>query len=163
MERDGRLLNKDRAKQPNKVRFDFLIYDDGEKIEPNKWYQKSSWKNKNFVSYKGTWDSDWKWSEEGKVKVVGLSRDSRSDYFIMLVREKNFKMYLEREPENPVNPNALKVMASAEIDGGLVSKHVGYLPDDIANKYAGIDLDIRPDSAFMPTSHYPGRSGDIYS
>jgi hypothetical protein len=44
-------------------------------------------------------------------------------------------------------------MASVEGDDGLVSRHVGYLPDDVANKYAGIDLDIRPDSAFLPTSN----------
>jgi hypothetical protein len=139
--------------QSEKVKFDFLIYDEYEEIDHNQWYQKSSWTNKNFVSYKGIWDSDWKWSDEGKVKVVGLSHGSRSAHFMLLAREKNFKMYLERETENPVNPNALKVMASVEGDDGLVSRHVGYLPDDVANKYAGIDLDIRPDSAFLPTSN----------
>jgi len=61
-------------------------------------------------------------------------------------------MYLESEPDNPVNRNALKVLASATIDDRTVSKHIGYLPDDIANKYAGVELYIRPDPAFLPIS-----------
>lgn len=43
-------------------------------------------------------------------------------------------------------------MVSAIIDERNVSKHIGYLPDDIANKYAGVEIDIRPDSTFLPTN-----------
>jgi len=143
---------KQEPTQSQKVRFDYLIYDDGEEIELNKWYQKSSWNNKNFVNYKGSWGPDWKWSDEGKVKVVGLSHGDRSEDFLRLAQGSSFKMYLESEPDNPVNRNALKVLASATIDDRTVSKHIGYLPDDIANKYAGVELDIRPDSAFLPIS-----------
>jgi hypothetical protein len=143
---------KQEPTQSRKMRFDYLIYDDDEKIEPNKWYQKSSWDNKNFLSYKGLWGPDWKWSDEGKVKVVGLSHGNRSEDFLRIAQEKTFKMYLEAEPDNPVNRNAIKVMASATIDGKSVSKHIGYLPDDIANKYAGVELDIRPESVFLPKS-----------
>ncbi len=125
------------TEKAQKIRFDFLIYDEGEKIEPNKWFQKASWKNKNFVGYKGSWNADWKYSDEGKVKIAGLSRGSRSEDFIHLAREEDFKIFLENEPENPVNKNARKVMASATIDGEILTKHVGYLPDEIATKYAG--------------------------
>lgn len=143
---------KQNADKQHKVKFQFIIYDEGEQIEPNKWFQKASWKNKNFVSYNGIWDADWKWSDEGKVKVVGLSRGSRTEDFIYLAREEDFKMFLEDEPENPVNKNARKVMAFATIDGELMAKHVGYLPDGIATKYAGVELDIRPATAFLPTN-----------
>jgi len=59
-------------------------------------------------------------------------------------------MYLEDDPENPVNKNARKVMASATIEGKHVSKHIGYLPDEVANEYAGMELDIRPNNLFLP-------------
>ena len=104
------------------------------------------------MSYNGIWDADWKWSDEGKVKVVGLSRGSKTEDFIYLACEEDFKMFLEDEPENPVNKNARKVMAFATIDGKFMTKHVGYLPDGIATKYAGVELDIRPATAFLPTN-----------
>jgi hypothetical protein len=141
------------VKPGKKVRFDFLIYDKGEKIEPNKWYQKASWKNKNFVSYNGTWNSDWKWSDDGKVKVAGISRENRTENFLYLAQGKDFRMFLEDEPENPINKHARKVMISATFDGEVRMKHVGYLPDEIATKYAGVELDISPASAFLPTDN----------
>ncbi len=61
-------------------------------------------------------------------------------------------MYLEDDPTNPVNKNPRKVMASATVDGEFVTSHIGYLPDEIANKYAGVELNISPKSAFLPTS-----------
>jgi hypothetical protein len=136
----------------HQAKFNFLVYEEGEEVEPNKWYQKANWQNKNFINYKGEWDSDWKWSDEGKVKVVGLSRGTRALDFVNLVPLDDFKMYLELETTNPVNKNARKVMACATVNGNLVSKPIGYLPDDIATKYAGVELDIRPSSAFLPTS-----------
>ena len=100
----------------------------------------------------GYWDSHWKWPDEGKVKVVGLSRETRALDFVNLAPVDDFKVYLENEPHNPVNKNARKIMACATVNGNFVSKHIGYLPDEIATKYAGIELDIRPRRAFLPTS-----------
>jgi hypothetical protein len=136
----------------HQIKFNFLIYESDEEIESNKWYQKIHWKNKNFVNYRGVWDSDWRWSDEGKVKVVGLSRGTRAVDFVTLACLDDFKMYLEDEPDNPVNKNARKVMACATVEGSVVCKHIGYLPDHIATKYAGIELDIRPSKAFLPTN-----------
>lgn len=143
---------KPKDDKQHKVCFQFIIYDEGEEIENNKWYQKASWKNKNFIKYSGAWDSNWRWADEGKVKVVGISRGNRADYFIHLAREKDFKMFLQDEPDNPVNRYARKIMASATIDGDFICKHVGYLPDEIATRYADAELDIRPWSAFLPTN-----------
>jgi ABC-type uncharacterized transport system ATPase subunit len=39
-------------------------------------------------------------------------------------------------------------MQTDRIEG---SKHIGYLPDEIANEYAGVELNISPKSAFLPT------------
>ena len=147
---------KQSADERNKVFFPFIIYDEGEKIESNKWYQKSSWKNKNFVRYSGRWSSDWKYAGEipgtSNVKVAGISQKNRAYYFAKLAQSDDFKMYLENDPTNPVNKNARKVMVSGTVDGELLTKHIGYLPDEIANAYAGVELNISPRSTFLPTS-----------
>jgi len=143
---------KQKGTSNQKVNFTFVVYDEDEQIEINEWYQKATWNNTNFIKYSGTWDTDWKRSDEGKVKVVGLSRGNRTEDFIRLACSNDFKMYLEEEPENPVNGYARKVMASARVNGELISRQIGYLPDEIATKYAGVELDIRPDTVFLPTS-----------
>ena len=89
---------------------------------------------------------------ESDVKVAGISRENRSSNFLKLAQSDGFKMYLKDDPTNPVNKNARKVMASGTIDGEFFKKHIGYLPDEIANKYAGVELNISPKSAFLPTS-----------
>lgn len=139
-----------------RVRFDFVIYEDDEQIAPNTWFQKETYKSKNFVYYRGEWDSGWKNSGEGKVNVAGISRDDRVANLIELAQEDEFELYLKDDPKNPVNPSARKVMASAVIDGRTISQPIGYLPDDVATKYAGVELDIRPDSIFLATE--PGQN-----
>ena len=141
-----------------RIRFTFLELDENEnenRIPINAWFQKSLWKDKNFVGYCGTWSSDWKLSEENrdKVKVAGISRENRSEDFLRLACLDDFKMYLEDESDNPVDKNARKVMVSATVNGELISKHIGYLPIEISKKYAGAELDIRPAFAFLPTKY----------
>ena len=150
------LFRKKSKNVPQKVKFDFWILESSEKIPKNKWYQKETSKNKNFVSYSGNWSSDWKYASEypgeSNVKVAGISHGNRSSDFLKLAQADDFKMYLEDDPANPVNKNARKVMVSAIVDGELVTKHIGYLPDEIANKFVGVELNISPKSAFLPTS-----------
>jgi len=136
--------------------FQYLVLDAGEKVPENKWFQKANSQNKNFVSYKGSWSTNWKYASEhpfeSNVKVVGISRENRSIDFMKMAQLYDFKMYLEDDPLNPVNKNARKVMISATVDGEFATKHIGYLSDEIANTYAGIELKISPKSAFIPTS-----------
>jgi hypothetical protein len=134
-----------------RVKFTFLTVDPEDPLPMNKWFQRSSWSNKNYFNYRGTWSSDWKWADEGKVSAVGLKQGNRSDSFIKLACFDDFKMYLEDESDNPVDKNARKVMASATVDSRLVAEQIGYLPKEIAEKYAGVELDIRPAKAFIPT------------
>lgn len=136
-----------------KIKFDFLILGTDEKMLVNKWYQKKTARNKNFVKYRGNWSSDWKYASEfgeNSAKVAGISRENRTTDFLKLAQSNDFKMYLENDPANPVNKNARKVMVSAMVDDELVKKHIGYLPDEIANGYAGVELDISPKSVFLP-------------
>jgi hypothetical protein len=140
-----------KAPPSERIEFTYLIVDHDSEIPENQWYQKSTWKNKNFLNYRGTWSSDWKWAEvESKAKVAGISRGSRSADFMRLAFCDDFKMYLEEDPENPVDKNARKIIASATVEGKTVSAHIGYLPKEIAAFYAGVELDIRPDSVFLP-------------
>ena len=138
------------------VRFDFEISEASEKIPVNKWYQKKSSKNKNYVSYIGEWGSDWKYapgiSGESNVTVAGISKENRTKDFLKLSQLPDFKMFLENDPKNPVNKNARKVMVSASVNGELDTKHIGYLPDKIANRYAGVELNISPKTVSLPTS-----------
>jgi len=150
-----------KKKSPNKPKvlespFNYWIIHAGEDIPLNKWYQKESAKNKNFISYKEDWGPDWKYASpipgESNVKVAGISRENRPVAFLKLAQLHDFKMFLEDEPTNPVNENARKVMIAATVDGVPVTEHIGYLPDDVANEYAGVELNISPKSAFLPTS-----------
>lgn len=152
MEIFDRLFGKDSKDLHQKIWFPFLILEAGEKMPKNKWFQKETSKNKNFVNYRGNWSSDWKYTDEGSVKVAGISHGGRSIDFLQLAQSDDFKMYLEDDPKNPINKNAQKIMISSVVDDESATKHIGYLPDEIANKYAGIDLNISPKSVFLPTS-----------
>lgn len=86
------------------------------------------------------------------MNVAGISHGNRAANILKLAQSDGFKMYLEDDPANPVNKNARKVMVSDRVDCELVTKHIGYLPNEIANKYAGVELNISPKSAFLPTT-----------
>lgn len=133
-----------------KIEFNFYILNEGDPIPTGKWYQKDSWNNKSFVSYRGKWNSNWKYADDSEVKVAGISRDDRSKHFLTIAQAEDFRLHLELEPDNPVNEHAQKVMASGTVKGEFVSCQIGYLPDDIATKYAGIKISIWPKSAFLP-------------
>ncbi len=135
---------------PSKIEFNFYILDEGNPIPTGKWYQKDSWKNKSFVSYRGKWSSNWKYADDSEVKVAGISRDDRSKDFLTIAQTEDFRLYLEPEPDNPVNEHAQKIMASGTMNDDFISRQIGYLPDNIATKYAGIEIDIWPRSAFLP-------------
>ena len=147
------IQNKVKDKSHQRIHFNFLMVDYDEEIPENQWFQKSTQKNKNFYHYRETRNADWKWAHEGKVEVAGISRGTRALDFMKLAFLDDFKMYLEDEPDNPVDPNAKKVMASGTVDGELVSKHIGYLPKGISKKYAGVELKILTTDAFIPKDY----------
>ncbi len=139
--------------KPLKIWFPFYILEKGDKTPQNKWFQKETAKNKSFVNYRGSWSRNWKYANEygdSIVKVAGISKGDRAEYFLKIAQSEDFKMYLEDDPSNPVNKNARKVMTSGTVDDEFITKHVGYLPDDVTNEYAGIELKISPKSLFIP-------------
>jgi hypothetical protein len=130
--------------------FRFVIYEAGEDVAPNTWYQKSHWNNKNFVSYRAPRDNDPTWIDVDTVKVSGISFGTRAVDLLSLACSDDFTLYVEAEPDNPVSPTAIKVMACATVHGRRVSKHVGYLPDEVTTTYAGETFAISPARMFLP-------------
>ena len=59
-------------------------------------------------------------------------------------------MFLEREPANRYDPNAIKVMGSATIDGQLLTRELGYVPKEDAKRLRGREIDVRPDTVNLP-------------
>jgi hypothetical protein len=132
--------------------FPFAVIADGDSV-PDGWYQRADWSNKNFISYRGGRPPQgWKQTRHHEVKIAGLSFGTRSLDFLQIAPSPDFLLCVEEEPDNPVNPHARKVMASGTVNGTPVKRHIGYLPDAIATKYAGVDLRICPRKAFLPPS-----------
>ncbi len=98
------------------------------------------------------WDTDWK-VFESEEKVVGVTHDSRTINFLTLCDQPQFRVFLEREPLNQHDPNAIKVMGSAIIDGETVVKQLGYLSKHTSLQLKDEeDLEARPYSVYLPVS-----------
>lgn len=80
--------------------------------------------------------SDWvylpKVSKDNECKLVSISETGQREAAEALVGKVkngyNYLIELEREPSNPHDPNAIKVLDTS--DGGRI--HVGYIPRDVA-------------------------------
>ena len=63
----------------------------------------------------------------------------------------DFKIFLKKEPNNPVDPNAVKVMGSATVDGEKMVAQLGYLPKEIAQELSNEkEIDARPHMVYLP-------------
>lgn len=70
-------------------------------------------------------------------RVAGVTFEGRQDFLeVLFKREKEFVFSLEREPENPYDSNAIKVMVNLE--GELF--RVGYMPKKDNVRYVGKEL-----------------------
>lgn len=128
----------------------FLIVDRGEEIPPNKWYRMSHWQSEHFLRMATGWDNDWKiFSNEEK--VVGVSSEDRDIKFLRLLDQPEFKIYLEKDPSNEYDSNAVKVMGSATIEGKKVVEELGFLSKDTAQQLKDEkELDAHPYSVYLP-------------
>jgi hypothetical protein len=136
--------------------FKFAIYDEESEANENEWFRLERWKSPNFVKMKTSWDED-KWAAfPPEVTVMGINKDpQRGIAFLTMADRPDFRVFLMREPANPVDPNAIKVMASATVDGEQRIRQLGYIPKDLAELMKDEkELDARPHCAYLPT---PGR------
>jgi hypothetical protein len=63
----------------------------------------------------------------------------------------DFKIFLKKEPNNPVDPNAVKVMGSATVDGEKMVAQLGYIPKEIAQELSNEkEIDARPQTVWLP-------------
>jgi hypothetical protein len=93
----------------NGKHFQFHSYKDESEVSLITWYRLRKWKRPNYLKMQTEWSSDLipHIIEE---TVVGVSFDNRKDTFLLVGDYPDFKIFLEREPDNPVDPNAIKVM-----------------------------------------------------
>lgn len=131
--------------------FPFVVIDEYG-TPPEGWYQRRNWNNKSWVSYGGRRrNTDWRWAdEEEDIHLAGLSFGTRSSDFLQLAQTEDFHLTCVEEPDNPVNPHARKILASGTLQGTLRICQVGYLPDALATKYAGVEVAVCPRSMFLP-------------
>jgi hypothetical protein len=131
-------------------KIEFLIVDNVEEIPDNKWYRMSHWKSEHFLKIKATWDRDWKCFEREE-KVVGVTYEGRDGKFLRLFDQPEFKISLEKDKFNEHDPNAVKVMGSARIDGDMVTEQLGFLSKHTAQQLKDEqELDARPYSVYLP-------------
>lgn len=131
--------------------FRYEEYDEASEARLNIWYRLKRWKRPNFLMIRTEWPNDWivLIKEEN---VVGMTYDNRIDWFLMMGDYPDFRVFLEKEPDNPVDPNAIKVMGSATSDQGeLITKQLGYLPKETAKRLKKYEnIDARPYSVLLP-------------
>ena len=139
-----KILDVQVRKPPEELCLECVICEKGDTPPKNKWYRLSHWKNPTLAIMDTTYSKDWK-TFEREVYIAGLARDDRKEKLAGLVGKSDLKVMLEREPDNPVNPNAIKVIISATVDGNINNEHIGYVPKKIAASLKDEpELDARP-------------------
>jgi len=145
--------------QPPGKHFTFLVCDDTEDIPTNKWYRLKRWSRPNFLKMESEWTEDWKpFSIEEE--VAGFTRGKRQDNFVLMGDQPDFRVFLRRERDNPVDPNAIKVMGSATVGGKRTTRQLGYLSKETAALLKDEEeLDARPRITELPyEDRYSGLS-----
>jgi hypothetical protein len=121
-----------------------------EEAPQNQWYRRDHWQSDHFLRIDTSWDQDWK-VFEAEEQVTGVAYDSRTIDFLKICDQPQFKIFLEKEPSNKHDPNAIKVMCSATIEDELVVKQIGYLSKHTSLQLKDEkELEARPYSAYLP-------------
>ena len=130
--------------------FQFEILDDYEEAPLGRWYRFNRWMAPNILKMESTWNKEWKlFSAEEDVR--GVTRDNRQDDFLIMGDQEDFKIFLERERQNKFDPNAIKVMGFATVNGQPMVKQLGYVSKETAKSLKDeIDLDARPRIVYLP-------------
>ena len=150
----GKPVNIDEGttqKEVHNKRFQFLIVDDYDEAPLNKWYRLSKWESPNMLRMDSTWSRNWKLFSDFEQPVVGVTHGDRKDYFLIMADQEDFKIFLERERQNKFDPNAIKVMGFATVNGQPMTKQLGYLSKETAKSLKNeVDLDARPRIVYLP-------------
>ncbi|EDY80761.1 hypothetical protein VDG1235_378 [Verrucomicrobiia bacterium DG1235] len=99
---------------------------------------------------KSTWSKDWK-SYSREEDVVGVLHEGRQKKFVLIGDLEDFTTELERDANNPHDPNAIKVIGKATVDGSLVVEQLGFLSREVAEELKDEEeLSCRPISVYLP-------------
>ena len=127
-----------------------LIVNRGEEIPKNKWYRMSHWKTQQLLRIGTEWNMDWRCFAHEEA-VAGVSFEERYTKFLRLYDQPGFKIYLEKDPSNEYDSNAIKVMSSAMINGKTIVEQLGFLSEYTAQQLKDEkELDARPYSVYLP-------------
>ena len=130
--------------------FKFLIYEDNDVPDLNTWYRFEKWKSMHYLKMNTKWSKEWK-KFASEVRVVGVTHGNREADFLIMGDQPYFQIFLERERNNPVDPNAIKVMGSATVDSEKMIRQLGYIPSGISEQLAKEkEIDAKPHSAYLP-------------
>ena len=143
------------TKRESRKRFKFLICDDKSEVPLDTWYRLRRWESPHFLRMETEWTRDWKLFSQEET-VVGVTYENREVHFLMMGDQPDFKIFLERESENPVDPNAIMVMASATVNMELIMRQLGYLSRETAKMLENEqEIDARAYSVYLPYEDRP--------
>jgi len=151
--------------RPRRKNFKFLICDSKSEAPENTWYRLRKWQSKNFLLMNAPYTRDWKIFQarktlNGEEEVVGTFINARRDAFLIMGDASDFRVFLEREPDNPKDKNAIKVMGAATVDGRKMVEQLGYLSKETAALLKDeVEIDARPYSVYLP---YKDKSFKLY-
>lgn len=99
------------------------------------------------------WDEDWE-SFSTAERVVGTQYENHYTNFILIGDHPDFRIYLERDPHNPHDKNAIKVMGFVPTRDSQSVRQLGFLSRKTARrlKNAG-EIDARPYSITLPAKN----------
>ncbi|UCG14544.1 MAG: HIRAN domain-containing protein [Deltaproteobacteria bacterium] len=138
------------GKKESGKHYTYAICDKKSEAPPNMWYRLRKWKSPHVLRMETTWTRDWKVFSVDE-PVVGVTRENRESSFLLLFDQPDFRIFLEREKDNPVDPNAIKVKGSATVQGNLLERQLGYLSKETAETLKGEEeLDARPYCVYLP-------------
>jgi hypothetical protein len=150
---------KNLFKKPEGKHFQFIICDDNEEAELNKWYRLERWKSVNYLKMNTKWSRDWK-KFASEVPVSGVTQGNRQSDFLIMGDQPDFKIFLERERDNPVDLNAIKVMGSATVENEKIIHQLGYIPKEVSEQLANEkEIDATPHSVYIPYADKPNQYG----
>ena len=144
---------------PEGKNFKFLVSDDNKVSELNTWYRLEKWKSVNYLKMNTNWSRDWK-KFASEVPVAGVTQGNRQSDFLIMGDQPDFKIFLERERDNPIDPNAIKVMGSATVENEKMIHQLGYIPKEISEQLANEkEFDATPHSVYIPYADKPNQYG----
>ncbi len=137
--------------------FQFMVYDEKSDVERGVWYRMKDWEYpSNYLRLEDPVKGRPCAVSPYEEKVMGTEFEDRWKNLVLLGDKPDFRLFLEREPNNKFDKNAIKVMCSATIDGSKMTRHLGYVQKETAAVLKGVDdIDVGSVSISFPTGTHP--------